>query len=268
MELEQKGYQYIPLGISFDEATQEFFIFGEYFDSGKQFYKQMRDGFYLQTTEPGLKVKKESLSSWKEDVSKEIAMDKKGRIENKMHLMIHKMVRTADGKIFAAGEQYKKAINPWAFLPIQHDIALYKMVIGNMMVFEFDKEFKLAEVHTVDKKKKNISMQRGMGINGTPALGYWLKFTGLFDYSFTTVSADRKTFNVGYRTWDKVDGKRQRIVGNIAYSKDQKLAFDKLVVSGKPTFYTLIPAKPGYVAVGKYFRKKRTFDLSLEKLNL
>jgi hypothetical protein len=99
-------------------------------------------------------------------------------------------------------------------------------------------------------------------------IAYYLKSTGQFDYKFSTVSPDHATFNATYMNFDKEKASKVPIVGNICYTRDKKIVTDEIKIDDKPTIYIPLPGKPGYVGIMEYFKKLKTVEFRLEKLNL
>jgi hypothetical protein len=62
----------------------------------------------------------------------------------------------------------------------------FEMLLGDMIVIEFDAKKNLVDFKKVEKKKTNIILPAGMGIYGSTTLGYYIKSLGAFDYSFTS----------------------------------------------------------------------------------
>jgi hypothetical protein len=194
-----------------------------------------------------------------------------------MSVAIHKIVHTADGKTFAIGEQFKKSVNGTAvaFTAASvllggggSNVSLIKVELHDMRVFEFNQSFKVTKASVFQKDQTNCDLPSGAGWLGNGMLAYLPRQWGRFDYEFTTISHDKKTFTSAYVNYDKdKEEGNSYLIGDIAYTKEGKLAFDKIKLTDKPTNFRALPAKPGYMAVFKYFKKEKKIDLSLEKMN-
>jgi hypothetical protein len=268
-------YQHWPLGVSFDETTKQYFVYGEYFGKSDKIVKDRSQGFYFQTVDLSGKVVKESFASWTRDIAKAVKVTSNGKMEDNMSVTIHKMVRTADGKIFAVGEQYKKAVSA---LGVASQVlsqgnggaSMVKIDLYNMVVIEFDEALKVKNVQVVEKDKTPVELPAGFEMLSTGMIGFMMKTWGWFDYSYTTVSKDSKTFTAGYINFDRSKGEdgNNYLVGNIAYTKEGKVATDTYKLTDKPTGFRVFPAKPGYIAIFEYYKKKKTADFRLEKMDL
>ena len=273
-------YGLLPQGVSYDSKTKEYFIYGEY--TKPKDIKSL--GFYLQVIDNKGVVKNENFMAWTGDIFKATPGEIKNKMQKNTFVAVHKMVRTADGKFFAVGEQFKKKIDgggiflgflgtvvgslSQGIVQFENNRALFKIVLYNMMVYEFGSDLKIENVSMFTKAKTSIPLPRGAGINGSTTLGYYLKAMGAFDYEYSSVSANNETFNSAYVNYDKKKKKGHRtVIGNIAYTKDHTLVDDKVDLSSKATDYWVLPAKPGYVCVFEYFRKAKKLDIRFEKLN-
>lgn len=262
-----KGYLW-PIGASVE--GEDIIIYGEYYEYDDAAKTKMdiskKIGFYTQVFDETGKLKQENFSSWDKDVAKFVPVNEKGKLDNNTSVMIHKLVKTSDGKYYAIGEQFKKnlALGAAALGASAAKISLY-----DMMIFEFDNNLKLQKVNIIQKEKTDVVLPRGAGVNGSATLGYFAKTMGWFDYLFTTQSSDKSTFNSVYLNYDKgVSEGSKYTIGNIALTKEKTLANPKVNLKTKPTAFIALPAKPGYIAVFEYFKKKKSASMHLEKLDI
>jgi hypothetical protein len=268
-------YNYQPVGVTYDIPTNSYFVYGEYFNLKDNVLKDKSQGFYFQTISNSGKLEKQGYCSWNEDVARVIPMNSKGKFADGMSVTIHNMVRTSDGKIFAIGEQFKKAASAGGIAlnvlagSNNTNVSVVEAQINDMMIFQFDENYKLEKVEVVDKVQSKDWLPKGWEFLSTPTLGYLMKSYGWFDYVYTSMSPDKKTFNVAYINYDKKKGEEgsNYVVGSIAYGKDKTIVSSKLRLSKKPTSYNVMPAKPGYVAIIEYYRKEKKIEFRLEKMN-
>ena len=267
----------IPFSVDYDAAKDEYFICGEYFKNGDNVVKVKSQGFFMNCISGGGEVKQESYSTWDKDIKK--IMPKTTDME-KRNIAIHKVIRTADGKVFAVGEQFRKRFNGWA-IPMSiaasllqqagfnaySNVGLAKLVLYDMVIFEFDESLKIKEVHTFKKDKTNVPLPKGTGVYGPTFLGNYVKALGGFNYEFTTVSEDRNTFTTGYVNFTK---KRKDVrglkVGSINYTSSKVFAEDKVPFSKKSRVKKALPSKPGHITMVEYYRKGKRVELRTEKV--
>jgi len=259
--------------VTYDKAKDEYILAGEYFEKGEI----KSTGLCLIRMTSAGKMVSENYASWKVDVNNKAPVNGKASLADDRSVFIHKVISTADGNVFAIGEQYKKEVSAGGVALKAASLLLgggpgpsaMKIVTYDMIIFEFDNTLKVKSINVIEKEKNNIMLPAGAGVNGSATLGYLVKMTGGFDYNYTANSADKKTFNCGYTNYDKEKGaSNNNVIGNIAYTKEQKIVTDKIRLKDKPTKFQVMPAKPGYVAVFKYYEKEKKMDVMFEKLNL
>jgi hypothetical protein len=277
LENKNDKYQLSPYGASYNVANQTYYIYGQYYFPDDNLAKDDPRGMYIQEVDLTGKVLLESFTDWEKEMFPMLTQKTKGKMEKNMKTFVHKIVKTADGKIFAIAEQYRKAVSALGVASAvlgglsgsRGGAAVMKIEIHDMVTFEFDQKMKLKDITVFEKEKTNIQLPQGMGTADANMLGYLMKLYGNFDYSFTSVSADRKLFNSTYVNYDKdKEAGSSYTIGNIAYTKDQKLIIDKIKLTTKPTVFYVHEAKPGYVAIFEYFKKAKKASIRLEKLNL
>ena len=266
-------YQMTPLGASYDPISKSYFVYGQFYGAEDDLARDDSKGMYLQEVSADGKLIRESFSTWVGEINTLLVSKSKGKIEDNMKIFIHKVVRTSDGELFAVGEQYRKAVSALGvasnLLLNNSNVSVMKIELHNMLTFEFDKNFRIKDVHVFEKEKANVLLNRGMGLVDANLLGYYINLYGWFDYAFTSISADHKTFNSAYVNYDKdkEEGSNYTI-GNIAYNKEQKLVIDRIKLKSKPSAFFVMQAKPGYIAIFEYFKKQKKAIIRLEKLNL
>jgi hypothetical protein len=265
----------LPLSVGYDAGKDEYFVCGEYWKSGDNYMKVKSQGFFMNSVSGSGEMKQESYCSWEKEVKKLIP--KEGMERN---VTIHKVIRTADGKVFAIGEQFKKRFNGWAIpaaiaagllqnvgISAYSNVGLAKLVIYDMVIFEFTPDLKINEVHVFKKDKTNVPLPRGMGVYGPTLLGNFVKMWGGFDYEFTTLSEDQQTFSTGYTNFTK---KRKNVrgykAGSINYTTSKVFAEDKIPFAKKARYFKALPSKPGYVTMVEYYRKGKRVGLRTEQV--
>lgn len=275
VESEDGKYLYQPIGISFDNNTKEFFLYGEYFKTNKdKVVKGNSLGLYFQDISSKGTVKTENFASWTDDISKVLKVDSKGRMEGGLSLAIHNMIRMPDGKIFAIGEQYKKALNAGAIamgmLAGGSNTSMIQIELHDMVIIEFDDKMSIESAKTFKKAITDVPLPTGYEMMNLPMIGFILKSYGLFNYNFTQISPDKKEFSCAYTNCDR-KGKDDKessnfIVGSITYDGSE-LKLDKVRLPNKPSDFIVMPGKPGYVALMEYYYKKKVIEFSLQKLD-
>lgn len=261
---------YSMYGASFE--GDEIFTYGEYFAPDANITKDKSLGLYVLIFDKTGKVVKENYIKWDEEIGKVVPgtlTDEKGK---RISFAMHKMVKTADNNYFVICEQYYRTADAAGIvmnvLNNDHSNAVTKIVLKNMIVLQLDSDLDLVKGDIVEKEKGNVHLAAGLDFYGNSFIAMYLKMTGQFDYCFTNLSPDKKTFSSSYVNYDKESEGNHYVIGTISYTKDQKIAVDRISLKDKPTSFTVLPAKPGYVGVLEYYKKTKTLDIRLEKLNL
>lgn len=271
-----KGYL-VPMGVNYDKDAKQFITYGEYYGKtgNDKFDIKNKIGFYLQIYDDAGKMVKENFASWEKDIAAVIPVNKKGKLDNNAYVFIHNVVKTSDGHFYAIGEQFKKAVSgkgvmlnvAAGMLGGSTDAGMTEIEMLDMMVFEFDADLKPVKGHIIEKEKTEIVLQKGASTVSVHKLGFMMKMMGYFDYSFTTESVDRSTFNAVYVDFDRdKDAGTNATVGSITLTSSKEIEVKKIKLNTKPTRFLIMPAKTGYLAIFEYSKKEKTASMRLEKL--
>lgn len=263
-------YQWSVNGVSFE--GDDIYVFGEYFKPGINPFKGESDGlFFLKLDQKG-NIVQESYSGWTKDINRAVPNALTTENGKRIKLAIHKIIHTSDGKYFGICEQYKITADALGIasnvMNGGYSSSVTKMVLLNIVLLEFDANMKITDGQIIDKNNTSVQLVSGLEFYGSSMIAYYLKSSGQFDYKFATVSPDHSTFNATYINFDKEKMSKIAVVGNISYTKDKKIVKDVIRIDDKPTDYIALPGKPGYVGIMEYFKKLKTIEFRLEKLNL
>lgn len=263
--------------VYFDEAKNNFIVFGEYYDINDKELKSQSEGFITLGLDTSGKVVFEKVNSWAKEISQATPVNDKGKFEgNNTNILFHDIIRAKDGQIFAVGEQYKKAAsaagiasNVLAAAGGGYSTASnVQLNIYNIVIFEFNSDFSIKKVHLFEKDKNVVALPYGSDFLSSKLLSYYAKAVGGFDYTFSQVSSDKSTFVVNYINYDRERGeKAKNVLGSIVYTPEKTFTVDKLALNRKSSDYFVFRAKEGYVLVTEYFKKEKRLDSRLEKIN-
>ena len=271
----------IPNDVSYDSANQLVVIFGEYFDAKDKTLKAQSLGFcYLMFDLQG-KLSSSKTIAWA-DISQRAPVNKDGKFDGlNSNILFHEFIHTADGQIFAIGEQYKKVASGAGIgLQVLQVAAMVasrggyyarsssssvQMNVYNMVVFQFNADYTLNKVHLFEKNKSQILLPSGSTYMSSKLLSYYVKARGGFDYRFSQLFPGKETFAVVYLDALKQSSKIQ--LGAIVYTPEKVFTVDKIDFDRKSSDFAVTRAKAGYVLIAEYFRKEKKFDMRLEKIN-
>jgi hypothetical protein len=256
--MEATKYKLMLAEVFFDKTKQQFVIFGEYFNKDENIIKSKSLGFITVVVDMKGKIVSEKINSWTGDINKLVATKDKETFED-TNILFHEFIRTSDGQIFAVGEQYRKGGNPMTGM---------KVVIYNLVVFQFDADYTIKKLHVFEKDKNNFTFPQGIMIMNSKMMSYVAKSFGAFDFQFIQSSGDKNTFVVNYINYDRERGEKgKNVLGSVIYTPEKVFTVDKLTLNRKSTDYFVYPAKEGYVLVSEYYKKEKRIESRLEKLN-
>jgi hypothetical protein len=243
--------------VFFDKTKQQFMVFGEYFNKEDNVIKAKSLGFATVIFDMKGKVVSEKENTWAE-ISKIVPAQFKEDFQDR-ELMIHEIVRTSDGEVFAVAEQFKKGGNPMTGI---------KVNIFDMAILNFGADYGIKKVSIFEKDKNSFSLGQGVMVFNGKMLAYVAKSYGGFDFVYVQPSPDKSTFVTSYINYDREKGEKgKNVLGSIIYTPEKTFTVDKLVMNRKSSRYFVYRAKEGYVYVAEYFEKEKRIDSRLEKLN-
>lgn len=269
--------------VFFDEAKQNFVVFGDYYDKKDKELKAHSLGFIYLTLDMNGKVIGEKRNSWAEDFSRVTPMNEKGKFEgSNTNVLVHDIIHTSDGQIFVVGEQYKKAASGAGIASQILNVAAAaatgyyggsntsttQLNIYNLVIFQFNPDYSIKKVHIFEKDKNVVLLPAGATYSSSKMLSYYAKAVGGFDFVFSQKSADQSTFSVAYINYDREKGSpASNLLGMIVYTPEKVFSVDKMKLNRKSTEYFVYRAKEGYVLITEYFKKEKRVDSRLEKIN-
>jgi hypothetical protein len=267
---EDTQYELNFISANIDENTGNIALLGQYYRKDDNIVKDKSLGLcsYLMSAE-GTIISK-NYASWATDVRKFLPVNAQGKVEDVGYLYFHKIIKNAEGRYIAVGEQYRKVASAAGIAMTVlggSSAGVTKMVIEDLVFLEFTPQFKLDNVKIVDKSKTNVELPAGFDFAGPQITALYLKSLGYFDYSFSQQNPEETTFSVGYVDYEKRKGEKNGLVfGAITYA-DKEYATDKISLETEASSLRVIPAKAGFVMITEYFRKTRKLDMRLEKIN-
>ena len=181
------------------------------------------------------------------------------------------LFKTSNGHFYMVFEQYKKVADGAgiALKVLGGGTGVAKVKVGNLWLLEMDASFNPLAIKYYEKDGSSVGLQAGVDLMGAGFAGYYVKWTGGFDYQFLQQSNDGNAFNIAYINYDREKGEKAKtIVGNIFMPKDGTLSFDKVdITAPKNTIFYLYPAQASSVMVTQYLRKQKKLEFKLVKLN-
>ncbi|MDQ2773166.1 MAG: hypothetical protein M3Y54_21995 [Bacteroidota bacterium] len=258
---------------TFDPDKREFIAVGEYYKLDDKPFVNKSQGFYVKRfSEAGKPVSTKNFG-WQNEVAALMPAEAKASLEDNYVNYNHNIVRGANGHMYIVAEQFKIVGDG---LGIAANVlygggthaSVSKGKVANLFIFELDQDAKLTSVKFYPKTVTNAVLPSGTGFLSAGLLGQIMKMQGDFDYQFVQKNEENSKFNVVYVNFDKEKGEAAKTyVGNISFGDNGKYTVDKIEMPAGPTYSYLYPAKPGYVLIADYLKKKKTLDMRLVKVN-
>ncbi len=258
--------------VSYDEASDQFIVLGDFYNIDDKPGVAKSKGFYVKTFDASGKPLNDKKYSWAKEVKSLMPAEANESLEKGAMNYTHKIIKADNGKTYLVCEQFSKSTDGLGvaanILGGGYGASMTKAVVWNILIFVLKPDFTLEEVKLYPKDKSNVTLPAGADFYGSGLIGMVTKAIGGFDYQFTQLSNDKKSFDIVYVDYDKEKGEStKRILGNIILSPDGKFNLDKMDITSKATSSFLYPAKPGYLMMVDFLRKEKSVGMKLVKLN-
>ncbi|MDO7851214.1 DUF6770 family protein [Hymenobacter convexus] len=256
---------------TFDPSTREFVAVGEYYKLDDKPMVNKSQGFFVKRFSEAGKVVSAKNYGWHNEVAALMPAEAKASQEDNYVNFNHAVVKGADGRMYIVAEQFKIVGDGLgiAMKALGGGTSVSKGKIANLLVFELDPQAKLSNVKFFPKTVTNAEIPPGAGLMGSSLLGMIMKAQGDFDYQFLQKDDANTQFNVVYLNFDKEKGEAAKgYIGGIGFGNSGKYTTDKIELNAGPTYSYLYPAKPGYVMVTDYYKKKKQLGMKLLKMNI
>lgn len=265
-------FRFYPASLSLVNEGKAY-IYGEYFDTDGNIIKDKSKGFaFWGIDEKGI-ITSEKYLSWDVEMGKYLDVTSKGRISDFGFMYLHQIIQTADGKIYAIGEGYKKSASALGIASTilgqgRGAASMVKIKVTDMMILTFDESFNIKGAKIYDKNSNGIELPSGYEFVSTPLMGKMIKFFyGGFDYAYTQVNKDLTSFSVYYSDFVKEKGSYKGGTFNSITCTDGKITTDRINTKSDAKFSVIYPSKQGQVLIMDYFKKDKRLEMHIEKMN-
>ncbi|HEY8400520.1 MAG TPA: DUF6770 family protein, partial [Cytophagaceae bacterium] len=272
-EITDAEYNLSASKITFDEATNNIMVFGEYFNlKDKEAKADALGYFYLMLDQKGNVVQRK-LISWVDDIGKYIPVSKSGKMEKNARVFVHDIIRNADGDVFVIGEQYKKTANGVGIAAAalsggSRNGSLVNLVTLNMVILQFTSKLDIKGIHVFEKDKNVTMMPAGAEYWSPKMLANYGLSLGCFDFCYIQFLKDKSSFIVTFNNYIKEKGEKgQSVLSIVIYTPEKVFTSDKVTLNRNSTQCRVQKGKSGYVNVLEYRKKEKVLDSRLEKIN-
>jgi hypothetical protein len=265
-------FRFYPASLSIINGGKAY-LYGEYFDVDGNIMKDKSKGFAFWSIDEKGTISSEKYLSWDIEMGKYLDVTSKGKIADFGFMYLHQIIQTADGKIYAIGEGYKKAASAFGIASTilsggRNRASVTKIKVTDMMMLSFDADFNIKDAKVYSKNSNNVELPGGYDFVSTPLMGKMLKFYfGGFDYSYTQVSKDLTSFSVCYSDFVKEKGGYKGGTFNSITYANGKFTTDKINTKSDAKFSAIYPSGQGRVLIMDYYKKDKRLEMHVEKLN-
>ena len=274
-EMENDGdtYKLVPSSVVPLDGTGNLMVMGSFFDKSDNIMKDFSKGLAVYEMSTTGKVLNKTYNTWAGDFARYLPTNSKGKIDDVGYLYIHKLIRTPDHRLFVVGEGYKRQASAVGIgltaLSVMagsgHDYGTTKIVVTDMVIMEFDPQYKVSNASIFEKTKNTALAGAASDYNSQHLIANYLKMIGAFDYDFTTGDVDNTNFAVCYSDWERTAEYHGQTFNAIRYN-GKKFTTDKIELKSKASMMHVFPAKAGSIMILEYYKKDKRLDFRLEKL--
>ncbi len=272
---EAEDYKFFPMNIVPLAGQSEFMLLGTYYEPDGRVAKDASLGLASWKFNTAGKIVSKKYNSWDGPIGKYLPTNAKGRVSDVGYIYFHKVLQTEDGKFFAVGEGYKKVVSGMGVAAGvlsavgggSSGMSMMKLKVTDMILLQFDEQFDIKNATIYEKNSNSVEMPAGASYLTPHTMALIAKSYKAFDYDFTQTDKFHTRFSVGYSDYVKDDDFKGRTFNTISYA-DGKVTTDKInLTNNKATWMRVFPAKAGFIMIMEYFKKAKTIDVRLEKLN-
>ncbi|GEM_PF-528248 len=279
---EEKGKLSL-LKSTYNPEFNNFITIGEFYKPGDDILKDKSQGIYIRTISDSGKEVKMKQFKWKGDIDKfkleNIDEEDRKDADKPFSIFFHDVILAENGHIFLIGEQYKKQVSATAVAGKiamaalgggQSNVSNFEIQVANMVIIELDAQTDLVDFDLIKKKKSIVLLPNGASFWSTAFLGYYINSIGGFDYSFTSRDKEKDQYTIVYYDFNRKEenskNKADCMLGVITINKG-KSTEKRVPINTEAKSWWLNPAKPGYIAIGEYYKKEKKLSYRLESLN-
>jgi hypothetical protein len=266
------GNTLYPMNVATIRGTSNMMMVGPYYDGDGRVLQDKPKGLGIWVVDGKGKVIESKYNPYDGTLSKYVKVNAKGQVSDLGYIFIHNILQTDDGNFFAIGEGYHKAANA---LGIASAILsggrsagsgqMTKLVVTDMLMVKMNSKFELTGAQVYEKNNNNFSL-RGGDFLTAHSMALVARAMGYFDYRFTEVSKDNRSFTSGYMDYEKSKDYKGLVFHTISYTEG-KISTDQVQLKTDATALHVMAAKPGFIMITEYFKKAKKMELRLEKIN-
>lgn len=279
VEIKNKDYDITLFTSKFDDVNKDVLVFGEYYPRGEGDSNPLSQGLFAARVNLNGEMSDEKYISWEKEVSQFLPVGEGGKQKGEGYTWFHQIVKGEDGRYFAIGERYKRVVKAGSIALLALDLAsavmtgetsgaselpMTKTVVKDIVIYEFSPEFELEDIKVIPQEPIGVTFSDN-GRMPVRALGLHLSNRRIFGYYCTQEEKDGNHFSMIF-----IKKKPMQNARDFTLFREQDDGYRKypplLRTSNQVGYRKIHPAKPGYVMVSGYNKRKRQIIGSLEKI--
>ncbi|GAB4091285.1 DUF6770 family protein [Flaviaesturariibacter terrae] len=267
------GNTLYPMNIAPIRGTQNVMLIGPYYNGDGRVLQDRPAGLGVWVVDPKGKVLESKYNPYDGTLSRYVKVNSKGQVSNLGYIYIHNILQTEDGNFFAVGEGYHKVANAGGIAMAvlsggrsAGSVSLTKLKITDLLTVQLNNKFELTNATIYEKTNNNFNLPGQTDFLTAHTMAMAARAYGAFDYRFTQVARDNRSFTTGYMDYEKSKDYKGLVFKTISYN-DGKITNDQVPLKTDATTLVVFPAKPGFIMIAEYFKKKKKVELRLEKIN-
>ncbi len=271
-KMTETGHNLNILNAYVDPDKNQIMAIGEYYASKDNVITDKSLGLYAMEMGLGGDILKIAKYDWTKDIQK--YMPTKGDKQEEIGwIFFHRAVKAADGSHYLIGEQFKKTVSGLGVADrmLGGSSSAFSLKVDNMVLVKLAPDLSLENMQVIEKSRSEILMPAGAAYWSPMLMAHYVRQRDGFDYAFTITDKEKDRFFASYVDYDRTkteDGKKLgSYVGTIVYDKGN-VTTDKLPFNSKAYSWSILPAKPGFIAIREYYKKEKKMTFRLEKVNL
>jgi len=260
-------------------VNKDVLVFGEYYPRGEGDSNPLSQGLFAARVNLNGEMSDEKYISWEKEVSQFLPVGEGGKQKGEGYTWFHQIVKGEDGRYFAIGERYKRVVKAGSIALLALDLAsavmtgetsgaselpMTKTVVKDIVIYEFSPEFELEDIKVIPQEPIGVTFSDN-GRMPVRALGLHLSNRRIFGYYCTQEEKDGNHFSMIF-----IKKKPMQNARDFTLFREQDDGYRKypplLRTSNQVGYRKIHPAKPGYVMVSGYNKRKRQIIGSLEKI--
>jgi len=254
----------------FDEELGVVTVVGMYFKPGADVMKDLSAGIGIKRYSMDGELVKGASVSWIKAFAK-IGRSKVEHLKKGGSIYVHQAFSRADGSLSVVGEYFGQEVSALgvagALMGGGSGVAMRKMVLQDMLVFDLNAELELESANLFAKPKSNVLLPEGSSMLGPGVVAMMMKHQGSFDYRFSQTLPNKQGTVTAYETYERKSKgeKKQRHLNFLNYyTENGEYEETTFPLTSSAYYINYSPAKPGYIFISEYFRKDKRLEMRLE----